>query len=330
MIHQQTQLMRKSSDIQSRMLLTGDREFTPNSVNQTAELDVPINNTNNAAPQVLEFEVRNTQYYFGKRQLSGGTPTGCVLYILECGVVVGSIDIDSLTSDYQTFNTTGYVPCGSNYTMQFIETCSNTGGIFPTLDLANLTLFEASNATTSSAPSSLPVSSVATGTATGVSPTSTGVTCPQNNGALYEDPTSGEVYMIQCYVSYTDNDISNNYQYNLAGCISACAAVPGCSAVNWLVGSPQGPCYLKSAAQSPAVVNSADYAAYLVSTASLVPASSLSSGVSVSTSVSGPVSSIMSSGISQTVIQSTSMPIGTASGLGSVSVITSKSKRRFV
>lgn len=274
---------------------------------------MPINNTDAAAPQVLEFEVRNTQYYYAKRQLSGGTPTECVLYILECGVVIGSVDIDSLTSDYQAFNTTGYVPCGSNYTVQFIETCSNTGGIFPTLDLANLTLFEAST----NAPSSAPTIS-ATGTASAPGGQATGVTCPQNNGTQYEDPATGEVFMIDCYVSYTDNDISNNYQYNLAGCIAACAAVPECSAVNWLVGSPQGPCYLKSAVQFPAIDNSADYAAYLLSTATTGLQSAptaAGSGLAVSTaSQSG------ASGGSQSAPSVTA----SATALGSITIITSK------
>lgn len=292
-----------------------------------------MNNTNVAAPQVLEFEVRNLQYYFAKRQLSGGTPTGCVLYILECGVVIGSIDIDTLTSDYQTYNTTGYLPCSSNYTVQFIETCSNTGGVFPTLDLANLTLFEASaGSAQSSGPGVSPTlgaSSVVTGsgspTLSSAPTTGTGVTCPQNNGSSYEDPTSGEVFMIDCYVSYTDNDISNNYQYNLAGCISACAAVPSCSAVNWLVGSPQGPCYLKSSAALPGVVNSADYAAYLVSTASVLPVvTSSTSGVSQTAAPSGSAS-LASTGVTQTPQSiTTSAPRSSVSMLGSVTVITSK------
>lgn len=299
-----------------------------------AELDVPVNNSNAAAPQVLEFEVRNLQYYFAKRQLSGGTPTGCVLYVVECGVVIGSVDIDSLTSDYQAFNTTGYVPCSSNYTIQFIETCSNTGGLFPTLDLANLTLYEAAQSSTpvpgpsSGVSQTLGISSVFTGSGSATlssTPTmGTGVTCPQNNGSFYEDPTTGEVFMIDCYVSYSDNDITNNYQYNLAGCISACAAIPSCSAVNWLVGSPQGPCYLKSSAALPGVINSADYAAYLVSTASILPiVTPLTSGASQTAAPSG-----ITSGASQTTPSANTG--GSISMSGSVTVITSKSLRDVV
>lgn len=71
--------------------------------------------------------------------------------------------------------------------------------------------------------------------------------------------------MISCYASFSDNDISNMYTNNLAGCIAYCAGINGCNAVVWVVGSPQGPCYAKSLAVFPAAYNINDYAAYLVS-----------------------------------------------------------------
>ena len=305
------------------------RQFLPNSDEETGELDVPVNNTNTAQPQVLQFEARNEQYYFAKRQISGGTPTGCVLYILECGIVIGSIDIDSLTSDYEAFNSTGYIPCSVNYTLQFIETCSNTGGVFPTLDLANLTLFEAAG---SSAQTSVVLSAASGGatstpstTSTSSLPVGTGITCPQNNGTMYTDPSTGEIFMIDCYVSYADNDITNNYQYNLAGCISACAALPSCSAVNWLVGLPEGPCYLKSSASLPGVVNLADYAAYLVSTANSQPTITSLSSVSI-ISVPSQTAAPSSSPAPST---STTLTSRSESALGSITVITSEYRSGF-
>lgn len=106
------------------------------------------------------------------------------------------------------------------------------------------------------------------------------LTCPSNNGTMYES-SSGDVFIVECYVDRYGNDMGSVTipSLKLADCIEACASTKGCVDVS-MSGSA---CYMKYKAGMPYNVASRIQGARLVATATksfsaITTSSSASSG----------------------------------------------------
>lgn len=106
--------------------------------------------------------------------------------------------------------------------------------------------------------SSLLVTPLTAGTSTATSsatPSYSGLSCPTAGGSYYTDPSSNDLFAIECGYYYPGGDLNGTYSYsgtnptnvtNFNACISLCANSSGC--VGGFFNLPAGSaCYLKSA-----------------------------------------------------------------------------------
>ncbi|KAF2006303.1 hypothetical protein P154DRAFT_256589 [Amniculicola lignicola CBS 123094] len=80
-------------------------------------------------------------------------------------------------------------------------------------------------------------------------PTASGLQCPGANGTAFTG-TCGSTWQIECDLDRQDSDLGSQNAYTLDECMNICDATDKCMVVSYLKGSP-GPCYLKSAANTP-------------------------------------------------------------------------------
>ncbi|XP_014551722.1 hypothetical protein COCVIDRAFT_112163 [Bipolaris victoriae FI3] len=73
------------------------------------------------------------------------------------------------------------------------------------------------------------------------------INCPDNNGCLNSDSTSGRSFTLSCGVDFFGGDLEMQWADGLEACSAACAVNPECVAASFVGNSgSSGPCYLKS------------------------------------------------------------------------------------
>ncbi|OCL14458.1 hypothetical protein AOQ84DRAFT_371263 [Glonium stellatum] len=168
-----------------------------------------------------------------------------------------------------------------------------------------------------------PPSSTSTTSATA---TPTSIQCPAQNQTFYTNPYNGDVYRIDCGMDQDGAAISNPYTNDLNACIGTCSNTTGCLLVVWVLGSPQGPCYMKSTVGTSIVYDNSRYGAIKISSGWYTTSLSSSSASSSSSSISsGTLSSSPSSSLSSNSFSSSfsSSPSSSSSSLSSSSSISS-------
>ncbi|KAF2156578.1 hypothetical protein K461DRAFT_308871 [Myriangium duriaei CBS 260.36] len=123
-------------------------------------------------------------------------------------------------------------------------------------------------ATSASAAAAVQNKAAAAGTTTSssvvASSTAISATCPQNNGTIYVEPSSGYQYLLECGIDHSGGDLSMTYVSSFSACIAACAQNKGCVDVS-LSGTA---CYMKSSVGSAIYSNSGIKGAKLINTTS--------------------------------------------------------------
>ncbi|OCK92358.1 uncharacterized protein K441DRAFT_570620 [Cenococcum geophilum 1.58] len=128
---------------------------------------------------------------------------------------------------------------------------------------------------------------------TSATATPTSIQCPAQNQTFYTNPDNGGIYRIDCGIDRSGGAISNPYTNDLNMCIQTCSNTTGCLQVVWVLGSPQGPCYMKNSVGTSIVYNNNRYGAVKIfsgwhttsSSSSSSVLSSSSTGVSTSTTL---------------------------------------------
>lgn len=135
------------------------------------------------------------------------------------------------------------------------------------------TMGSASSVNTASSATTVLLSvSSSTSSATTTPTPTVSITCPEYNNTLYNEPTSGTSFRIECGIDHAGGDLSMVYVSDLAGCIDACAQTTGCVDVS-LSGAA---CYMKKSVGAVVDSNGIMGAKLVTSTSSV--ASSTSSG----------------------------------------------------
>lgn len=94
-------------------------------------------------------------------------------------------------------------------------------------------------------------------------PCPTSISCPDDNGCLASDSTSGRSFTLACGVDFYGGDLQTEWTNGLGACSAACAGNPQCIAASFVGnGDSSGPCYLKNKNLGPVPdsrVNGKDY-----------------------------------------------------------------------
>ena len=89
------------------------------------------------------------------------------------------------------------------------------------------------------------------------------ISCPDNNGCLSSDSTTGRSFTLSCGIDFYGGDLKLEWTDGLEACSAACAANSECVAASFVGNSgSSGPCYLKSKNLGPVAdsrVNGKDY-----------------------------------------------------------------------
>lgn len=170
-------------------------------------------------------------------------------------------------------------------------------------------------------------STVAPGNPTSTTPngaSSATPNCPEEPvGRLFVDG-SGMIYALYCGTEYLDPNVDILGATNFMQCIAACDLYniqnffnpsASCMGVSFFENTAGNNCYLKNSTNDPQAMNGTDSAELLTPQP---PPGNSSSSISSSRASTVTVTSLP--------ILLTSMPTASASGLGSVNVVTSKSK----
>ncbi|EMD59497.1 hypothetical protein GGP41_004461 [Bipolaris sorokiniana] len=73
------------------------------------------------------------------------------------------------------------------------------------------------------------------------------ISCPDNNGCLSSDSTTGRSFTLSCGIDFYGGDLKLEWTDGLEACSAACAANSECVAASFVGNSgSSGPCYLKS------------------------------------------------------------------------------------
>ncbi|KAI4947330.1 hypothetical protein J4E91_006682 [Alternaria rosae] len=149
------------------------------------------------------------------------------------------------------------------------------------------------------------------------------VSCPGSNGSTVT--ASGMQYLVECGADYMGGDIagpmSPTYPSSYEGCLADCSTTSGCVAASYVI---NGPCYLKSAANS-AGSNSNIIGGRLVRivSSSAAPASS-TAPASSSAVASSPTAVSLSVAVSSSAVVSSSTAISSSAAPSSSMVTSSR------
>jgi hypothetical protein len=227
-------------------------------------------------------------------------PTDGQHYLVQCGVDRGGGDYNTSTTPQSLTDcinlcdqnpvcvSAAWVHGGTCYLKDTHQTLSTNGNV------------DSADCIDCSPPSS---SSTTSATATPIS-----IQCPAQNQTFYTNPDNGDVYRIDCGIDRSGGAISNPYTNDLNGCIQTCTNTTGCLQVVWVLGSPQGTCYMKNSVGTSIVYKNNRYGAVKISSGWHTTSSSRSSAGPSSSS-----SSVLSSSSTGVSTSTTLMPTSTIS-----------------